>query len=59
MNHEDLPPLPERPATLKEIVVALEGYRVQLSDFAERTDANMARLREQLQARIDLARAFK
>lgn len=59
MNHQDIPSLPAKIATLAEIVAAIEGYRIQLSDFTARTDFNLQLLQSQLQHRIDLARAFQ
>jgi hypothetical protein len=44
---------PESPATLRELIVAIEGYRCQLDEWASRTDVNLERLRDGLQARLD------
>ena len=54
-----LPELPFTPSTLTVIAAAIEGYRNQLDVFAAETSANLRLLRDQLQYRIDVARAFQ
>ncbi len=42
-----------KPATLAELITAIEGYRLQLSNFAHITSYNLVDLERQLQARLD------
>jgi hypothetical protein len=43
----------EPPATLRELIAAIEGFRFQLDEFASRTSGNLERLQQALQARLD------
>jgi hypothetical protein len=49
---------PPLPATNRELIAAIEGYRYQLDEFAVRTCLNLEKLQQSLQARLDAIASY-
>jgi hypothetical protein len=46
-------PPPKPPATMAELISAIDGYRHHLTDFMVTTSVNLEHLRDAVQARLD------
>jgi len=47
------PPPRSSPATIAELIVAIDGLRFHFDDFALTTSMNLTHWRDELQARLD------